>query len=376
VRWVGAGSAGTEIPDIERLYLSIFKMAPVEQTSFPLSVASIGELKTVEKARELPVVKDVEKYTTDLAYQISENAHVQSAKQMVESGFKSLSENETFSHFQGKVQELNENVKVKQTLDTVKEKVTGAVDHLDTMAAGVVDHLDTMAAGGLENLTAKLPALNTSTPELVETTKEVACSYASLATEYLSSFALSQIGLKLADRSLSMAEKTTKFFKADIKKNEDNLLTQTYTKLRQTRRALRAIKRAGERKNHLEKDPIARTGLVGSLASMFSLNTFLGLAGLEIVPEKKPVVEYVDTEDDGDEEHREISDLKGDLDGYKSEEDPDYKPEDDSLISTDDDSSGEESDEEADAEDIKTDSKDRQTDGNTDLNEYKEAIEY
>ena len=69
------------------------------------------------------------------------------------------------------MQELNENVKVKQTLDTVKEKVTGAVDHLDTMAAGVVDHLDTMAAGGLENLTAKLPALNTSTPELVETTK-------------------------------------------------------------------------------------------------------------------------------------------------------------------------------------------------------------
>ena len=69
------------------------------------------------------------------------------------------------------MQELNENTKVKQTLDTVKEKVTGAVDHLDIMAAGVVGNLDTIAAGGLENLTAKLPALNTSTPELVETTK-------------------------------------------------------------------------------------------------------------------------------------------------------------------------------------------------------------
>ena len=83
-----------------------------------------------------------------------------------------------------------------------------------------------------------------------------------------------------------MAEKTTKFFKADIKKDEESLLTQTYTKLRQTRRALRAIKRAGERKNHLEKDAVARTGLIGALASMLSLNTFLGLAGLEIVPEK------------------------------------------------------------------------------------------
>jgi len=336
-------------------------MAPVEQTSFPLSVASIGELKTVEKARELPVVKDVEKYTTDLANQIGENAHVQSAKQMVESGMKSLSENGTFNHFQGKVQELNENAKVKQTLDTVKEKVTGAVGHLDTLAAG-----------GLENLTAKVPALNTSTPELVETTKEVACSYASLATEYLSSFTLSQIGLKLVDRSLSIAEKTTKFIKADIKKNEEGLLSQTYTKLRQTRRALRVIKRTGERKNHLEKDPIARIGLIGALASMLSLNTFLGLAALEIVPEKKPAVEDVDTEEDGDDEHREISDLKGDLDGYKSEEDPDYKPEDDSLISTDDDASGEESD--CDAEDLKTHA-------NIDLKEQvsdecKEAIEH
>ena len=71
------------------------------------------------------------------------------------------------------MQELNENTKVKQTLDTVKEKVTGAVDHLDIMAAGVVGNLDTIAAGGLENLTAKLPALNTSTPELVETTKVI-----------------------------------------------------------------------------------------------------------------------------------------------------------------------------------------------------------
>jgi hypothetical protein len=339
-------------------------MAPVEQTSFPLSVASIGELKTVEKARELPVVKDVEKYTTDIANQIGENVHVKSAKQMVESGMKSLSENETFNSFQGKVQELNDNARVKQTLDTVKEKVGGAVGHLDTMAAG-----------GLENLTSKLPALNTSTPELVETTKEVASNYMSLATEYLSSFTFSQIGLKLADRSLSMAEKTTKFFKADLKKDEESMLTQTYTKLRQTRRALRAIKRAGERKNHLEQDPIARTGLVGSLASMLSLNTFLGLAGLKIVAEKKTVTEEDTEGDDGDDQHREISDLKGDLDGYMSEEDPDYNPEDDSLISTDDSSSGEESDDEvsaedANAEDAKADLKGQLSD------EYKEAIEY
>jgi len=340
-------------------------MAPVEQISFPLSVASISELKTVGKARELPVVNDIEKYTTDLATQISENAHVQSAKQMVETGMKTLSENETFNHFQGKVQELNENARVKQTLETVKEKMTGAVEHLDSMAAG-----------GLVNLTAKLPALNTPTPELVETTKEAASSYMHLATEYLASFALSQIGLKVADRSLSIAEKTTKFFKADMKKDELSMLTQTYIKLRQTRRALRAIKRAGERKSYLEKDSVARTGLVGSLASLLSLNTLLGLAGLKLVAEKKTVlVDEIDAEGhDGDDQHREISDLKGDLDGYKSEEDPDYKPEDDSLISTDDSSSGEESDDEVSAEDTKEDTK--EVSGVKEVSdEYKEAIE-
>ena len=68
----------------------------------------------------------------------SENAHVQSAKQMVESGMKSLSENETFNHFQGKVQEINENAKVKQTLYTVKYKVTGL------LSCGKVESLYTL----------------------------------------------------------------------------------------------------------------------------------------------------------------------------------------------------------------------------------------
>ena len=88
----------------------------------------------------------------------------------------------------------------------------------------------------------------------------------------------------MADKTLSLAEKTTKLLHADVK--DKSIAALTYSKLRQTRRALRATKRAGERKAYLEKDPVARTGLVGSLASILSVNSILHLFGLQLVPEK------------------------------------------------------------------------------------------
>merc|ERR1711862_533502 len=129
--------------------------------------------------------------------------------------------------------------------------------------------------------------------------------------------------------SLNLVEKTTKYLHPDTK--DKSVLAVTYSKLRQTRRALRVVKRAGERKRYLESDPVARAGVVGSVASM---------VGLKIVAEKKvrPVVEAVE---DNDENHREISDLKGDLAGYKSEEDPDYHPDTEDSIDAETDNGSE-----------------------------------
>ena len=58
------------------------------------------------------------------------------------------------------------------------------------------------------------------------------------------------------------------------------------SRLRKTRRALRAVKRAGERKSYLAKDSVARTGVVGSVASMLSVNSLLGMVGLKLVADK------------------------------------------------------------------------------------------
>merc|ERR1719233_889506 len=74
------------------------------------------------------------------------------------------------------------------------------------------------------------------------------------------------------------------------------MLAITYSKLRQTRRALRVVKRAGERKRYLESDPVARVGLAGTLASMLGLNSLLDMFGLKIVAEKR-VRPEVETEE-------------------------------------------------------------------------------
>merc|ERR1719285_1257642 len=63
--------------------------------------------------------------------------------------------------------------------------------------------------------------------------------------------------------------------------------------------------------------------------------------GLKIVAEKRvrPEVEAVE---DSDENHRQIADLKGDLSGYKSEEDPDYHPDTEDSIDGEETDSGSE----------------------------------
>merc|ERR1712200_181816 len=132
---------------------------------------------------------------------------------------------------------------------------------------------------------------------------------------------------------------TTKYLHPDTK--DKSMLAVTYSKLRQTRRALRVVKRAGERKRYLESDPVARVGLAGTLASMLGLNSLLYMFGLKIVAEKRvrPEVEAVE---DTDENHRQIADLKGDLAGYKSEEDPDYHPDMEDSIDGEETDSGSE----------------------------------
>merc|ERR1711931_110476 len=227
----------------------VYKMPPTEQQTLPIgesTLKSIGDLKTVNKAIKFPVVSDTVKKATDVVTQISENAHVETARQYLQDGIKTLSETEAFTNIQGKVKELNENPRVQEVITNINLK-------------DKVERLDTLAADGIESLASAVPSLRAPTPQLVETAKDTANSYLYLATEYLASFSVAQISLRVAERTLSLAEGTTDMLKAA---SDDGLLATTSTKIKQVRRAIRAVKRAGERKSILEKDPVARTGIV------------------------------------------------------------------------------------------------------------------
>merc|ERR1712212_1272196 len=317
-------------------------MPPTEQQTLPIgesTLKSIGDLKTVSKAIKFPVVSDTVKAATDVVTQISENTHVETARQYLQDGIKTLSETEAFTNIQGKVKELNENPRVQEVITNINLK-------------DKVDRLDTFAADGIESLASAVPALRAPTPQLVETAKDTANSYLYLATEYLASFSVAQISLRVAERTLSLAEDTTDMLKAD---SDDGLMASTSTKIKQVRRAIRAVKRAGERKSFLEKDPVARTGIVGSIASLLHMNSILGYLGLRLEAKEnesdynddsdKETIEPVEVEetddqdepvDDGDDNHRHIADLKGDLDGYDSQEDPDYDPKRDEDVEAED----------------------------------------
>merc|ERR1712212_1389694 len=317
-------------------------MPPTEQQTLPIgesTLKSIGDLKTVNKAIKFPVVSDTVKKATDVVTQISENAHVETARQYLQDGIKTLSETEAFTNIQGKVKELNENPRVQEVITNINLE-------------DKVDRLDTFAADGIESLASAVPSLRAPTPQLVETAKDTANSYLYLATEYLASFSVAQISLRVAERTLSLAEDTTDMLKADF---DDGLMASTSTKIKQVRRAIRAVKRAGERKSFLEKDPVARTGIVGSIASLLHVNTILGYLGLRLEAKEnesdynddsdKETIEPVAVEetddqdepvDDGDDNHRHIADLKGDLDGYDSQEDPDYDPKRDEDVEAED----------------------------------------
>merc|ERR1711887_310894 len=245
-----------------------YKMPPTEQQTVPIgesTIKSIGDLKTVSKAIKFPVVSDTVKAATDVVTQISENTHVETARQYLQDGIKTLSETETFNNIQGKVKELNENPRVQEVITNInlKEKV---------------DRLDTFAADGIESLASAVPSLRAPTPQLVETAKDTANSYLYLATEYLASFSVAQISLRIAEKTLSLAEGTTDILKSDT----EGLMASTSSRIKQVRRAIRAVKRAGERKSILEKDPVARTGIVGSIASLLHMNSILGYLGLRL----------------------------------------------------------------------------------------------
>merc|ERR1711925_33959 len=219
--------------------------------------------------------------------------------------------------------------KIQTNFDTTKERVASAVDNLDLLACE-----------GLDQLTAKVPSLKEATPELMETAKDTTVSYAEYAKEYVASFSLAQIALKLGDKGLQVATDALKLAGLEQSKPFKPVLAGIKT----IRRTARAVRRAGAKAAGIgPAKTIGEASLLGAVAEIVGLNFFLSVVGLQLVPANMQSNAKT-TELDTTFEEETVSDkLSNDrIASYDSDEDPDFVPSDASADSAEEDSEGEE----------------------------------
>ena len=150
-----------------------------------------------------------------------------------------------------------------------------------------------------------------------------AVSYFGFAQEYVASFGISQIALKLSDKGLQVATdglKATGLGKAKpIKPVVDGIEI--------LRRYGRAVRRAGAKMAGIQPaKTIGEASVVGAVAEVLGLNFFLSVVGLQLVPAnilQKSTTGELDTTTE-EETVDKLSDEK--IAGYLSDEDPDFVP--------------------------------------------------
>merc|ERR1712202_40085 len=194
--------------------------------------------------------------------------------------------------------------------------------------------------GGLDQLTTRVPALKENTTELVETTKGTAVSYFGFAQEYVASFGISQIALKLGDKGLQITTDVLELTGLEGTKPVKPVVNG----IKNVRRHARAVRRAGAKLAGIKAaKTIGEASVVGAVAEVFGLNFFLSVVGLQLVPAnilQKSTTAELDTTIEEEETVDKLSDEQ--FAGYKSEEDPDYVPSGATEESADDDSDAEE----------------------------------
>merc|ERR1712096_35308 len=340
------GIAGLRIHGDNHLYCQLkyplarsssITMAPVELDTIPRDVITpTAYLKSVDKAFELPLVTDTYNEISKLAGPISPyvetvkniaTPYVEKISPMVESGFitiKSTAEENIVSKLP---EGTADNIKSK--LDSAKEQVASAVDNLDTFVCQ-----------GLDQLTTRVPALKENTTGLVETTKDTAVSYFGFAQEYVASFGISQIALKLGDKGLQITTDVLELSGLE----ETKPVKPVVNGIKNVRRHARAVRRAGAKLAGIKAaKTIGEASVVGAVAEGFGLNFFLSVVGLQLVPAnilQKSTTAELDTTEEEEETVDKLSDEQ--IAGYKSDEDPDYVPSGATEESADDDSDAEE----------------------------------
>eukprot|EP00092_Neocalanus_flemingeri_P021630 GFUD01023460.1.p1 GENE.GFUD01023460.1~~GFUD01023460.1.p1 ORF type:complete len:477 (-),score=139.43 GFUD01023460.1:74-1504(-) len=164
-------------------------------------------------------------------------------------------------------------------------------------------------------------ASNETSPE---TSKEAVVSYFGYAKEYMASFGLSQIVLKLGDKGLQMTTVAVKLTGLE----ETAPVKPVLKGIEDLRRHARAVRRAGAKVAGIKPaKTIGEASLVGAVAEIFGLNFFLSVVGLQLIPANSLLVPTGGELDTSVEEETVVVKLSDEkIAGYKSDEDPNFVP--------------------------------------------------
>merc|ERR1711970_788140 len=236
--------------------------------------------KVADKAKDIPVVNDVVTGVKKMADPIT--PYVEGTLKMMK----------------GKAEE--------SLSPEVKEKVGSTLGSLGSK-------IDNLACNGLDQLTTAVPSLQTATtPELMENTKEAAISVVDTAQEYIASFKVARFGIRVFDAYLSVIEAPLSVLSSSVT-----------SKVQGVRRHLRAVRRAGARR---DGEPCQYGSLLIEMSQVFKINILLGFLGMQLVKIEEPQAAPT-TSAEKEDSVRSSSD--------EEEDDPDYVPEqresDDSL---------------------------------------------
>merc|ERR1712243_338125 len=203
---------------------------------------------------------------------------------------------------------------VEETYNIVKSKASESLssdvkDKVGSTLGSLGSTIDNLACNGLDQLTTAVPSLQTvTTPELMEHTKEAAVSAVDAAQEYLASLKVARFGIRVFDAYLSVIEAPLSV-----------LSSSASSKVQGVRRHLRAVRRAGARR---DGEPCNDGPLLMEMSKVFKLNVLLGFLGMQLVKIDEP-------------RKAAASPLKSEKVSASDSEDPDYVPEnresDDSL---------------------------------------------
>jgi len=212
---------------------------------------------------------------------------------------------------------------VESILITAEENLlpVGMMDFATVQATSAAENLDNFACVGFDQLTNKAPVLKAPTTEL----KDTAVTYYDYAKEYLASFGICQLALKLGDKGLQITTDVLKL--AGLDKSEP--AKPVFRGIKKIRRNARAVRRAGAKVAGTTEPAktIGEASILGAFAEVLGFNFFLSVVGLQLVPSPEVESSHTHDLDSSDDESVQVKLSNDWMDKYVSDEDPDYIPE-------------------------------------------------